>query len=59
MHRVDCFVDPDTGDQRDVPESNGQKAKAKKFAKQYNLSLISKVKRKVRWTVTCDQVVSA
>lgn len=56
MHRVDCFVDPDTGDQRDVPESWSE-AKAKKFAKQYNLSLISKVKRKVRWTVTCDQVV--
>lgn len=56
MHRVDCFVDPDTGDQRDVPEAWSE-AKAKKFAKQYNLSLISKVKRKVRWTVTCDQVV--
>ena len=56
MHRVDCFVDPDTGDQRDVPEEWSE-AKAKKFAKQYNLSLISKVKRKVRWTVTCDQVV--
>ena len=56
MHRVDCFVDPDTGDQRDVPESWSE-SKAKKFAKQYGLSVISKVKRKVRWTVTSDQVV--
>lgn len=56
MHRVDCFVDPDTGDQRDVPEA-WTDAKAKKFAKQYGLGIISKVKRKVRWTVTCDKVV--
>ena len=56
MHRVDCFVDPDTGDQRDVPETFSD-AKAKKFAKQYGLNIISKVKRKVRWTVTCDQIV--
>lgn len=56
MHRVNCFVDPNTGDQRDVPES-WTEAKAKKFAKKYNLNLISKVKRKVRWTVTCDKVV--
>ena len=56
MHRVDCFVDPDTGDQRDVPE-DWSDAKTKKFAKQYNLSVVSKVKRKVRWTVTCDKIV--
>ena len=56
MHRIDCFVDPDTGDQRDVPETFSD-AKAKKFAKQYGLNIISKVKRKVRWTVTCDQIV--
>lgn len=54
--RVDCFVDPDTGDQRDVPEEWSD-AKAKKFAKQYNMSIITKTKRKVRWTVTCDKVV--
>jgi len=56
MHRVDCFVDPDTGDQRDIPEAWSE-SKAKKFAKQYGLSIISKVKRKVRWTVTCDKIV--
>ena len=56
MTRIDCYVDPNTGDQRDVPE-NWSDAKAKKFAKEYGLDIISKVKRKVRWTVTCDHVV--
>lgn len=56
MTRVMCFVDPETGDTRDVPEPWSEQ-KAKKFAKQYGLNLIRKVKRKVRWTVTCDKVV--
>ncbi|WP_291812986.1 genomic island protein [Limnobacter sp.] len=56
MTRVMCFVDPETGDQRDVPEPWSE-AKAKKFAKKYGLNVIRKVKRKVRWTVTCDRVV--
>ena len=56
LSRVSFFVDPDTGDQRQAPDAWND-AKAKKFAKQYNLSLVSKVIRKVRWTVTCDQVV--
>ena len=54
--RVDCFVDPNTGDQREVPEAWNDR-KAKKFAKEYGLSIITKTKRKVRWTVTCDKVV--
>ena len=29
----------------------------KKFAKKYGLSVVSKVIRKVRWTVTCDRIV--
>ena len=56
MQRIDCFVDPMTGDQRDVPE-NWSDRKTKKFAKEYGLNVISKVKRKVRWTVTADKVV--
>ena len=56
ISRVQCFVDPDTGDQRQAPDEWSD-AKNKKFAKQYNLSLISKVIRKIRWTVTCDQIV--
>lgn len=54
--KVDCFVDPNTGDQRDVPESWNDR-KAKKFAKDYGLNIITKTKKKVRWTVTCDKVV--
>ena len=56
MQRVDCFVDPVTGDQRDVPEEWSDR-KMKKFAKEYGLNIMSKVKRKVRWTVTADKVV--
>ena len=56
MSRVTCFVDPDTGDQREAPDAWSD-SKSKKFAKQYGLSMISKLKRKVRWTVTCDKVV--
>ena len=54
--RVQCLVDPDTGDQRPVPEAWNHR-KAKSFAKKYNLTLISKIQKKVRWTVTCDKVV--
>jgi hypothetical protein len=50
------FVDPDTGDQRQCPDAWNER-KCKKFAKDYNLTLISKMVRKVRWTVTCDKVV--
>jgi len=56
MGRADFFVDPNTGDQREAPEEWGEQ-KTKKFAKQYGLGIISKIKRKVRWTVTCDKVV--
>jgi hypothetical protein len=54
--RVDCFVDPNTGDQREVPKAWSDR-KAKKFAKDYGLSIYTKTKKKVRWTVTCDKVV--
>ena len=56
MGRGDFFVDPNTGDQRAVPE-DWTEQKTKKFAKQYGLGVISKIKRKVRWTVTCDKIV--
>ena len=56
LNRCEYYVDPLTGDQRQVPEAWGDR-KAKKFAKDHNLSIISKMKKKVRWTVTCDQVV--
>lgn len=56
MSRVTCFVDPETGDQREAPDAWSD-AKSKRFAKEYGLSMYSKMKRKVRWTVTCDKVV--
>ena len=56
MSRCDFYVDPLTGDQRPAP-ANWSEPKKKKFAKQYGLSLISKVIPKVRWTVTCDKTV--
>ena len=54
--RHDCFVDPVTGDQRPVPES-WSSSKAKKLAKEAGLEIYNKVKKRVRWTVTCDKVV--
>lgn len=56
LARTLFFVDPDTGDQRKCPEAWKEK-KCKNFAKEYNLTLVSKVIRKIRWTVTCDKVV--
>lgn len=56
LSRAFFFVDPETGDQRQAPD-DWSETKNKKFAKQYKLTLISKVIRKVRWTVTCDKVV--
>ena len=50
------YVDPQTGDQREVPEVWG-KRKIEQFADQYGLAIIEKLARKVRWTVTADLVV--
>ena len=54
--RASFFVDKTTGDQRECP-SQWSDAKCKKFAKKYDMEMISRVVRRVRWTVTCDQVV--
>ncbi len=56
LTKVDCYLDPQNGDMRPIPE-NWSDAKAKKFAKQYGLQIYSKMKKKVRWTVTCDKTV--
>lgn len=56
MKRCTYFVDPVTGDQRPAP-TVWSDSKKKKFAKEYGLSIASKMVRKVRWTVTCDHVV--
>ena len=54
--RARFFVDRTTGDQRQCPDY-WKEAKCKKFAKQYDMEVVSKVIRKVRWTVTCDKIV--
>ena len=54
--KTDCFVDMESGDQRFVPD-NWSEAKTKKFAKTHGLSVYTKMRRRVRWTVTCDKVV--
>ena len=56
LTKVDCYLDPQNGDMRPIPESWSD-TKAKKFAKQYGLQIYSKMKKRVRWTVTCDKVV--
>lgn len=56
LARVDFYVDQQTGDQREVPSSWSDK-QALAFAKRFDLGIISKVKKRVRWTVTCDKVV--
>ena len=54
----DCilYVDPVTGDKRNVPYEWGKK-KREKFADDYGLYIVEKKMRAVRWTVTADTVV--
>ena len=50
------YVDAVTGDMRQVPGNWGERKK-KKFADEYGLEMITRLDRKVRWTVTADKVV--
>ena len=50
------FVDPKTKDMRIVPESWGEE-RTEMFAKEYGLGMLKKLVKKVRWTITADQVV--
>ena len=50
------FVDDFTGDMREVPYG-WSKQKRNKFASDYGLSVIEKLVKKVKWTVTADKVV--
>jgi len=56
MMRKEFYVDKTYGDQRPVP-ANWSDRKVKKFAKDNDLDIISKMMRCIRWTVTCDRVV--
>ena len=50
------YVDEVTGDMRNVP-SNWSKRKREKFADEFGLDILTRMDRKVRWTVTADKVV--
>ena len=50
------YVDVVTGDMRPVP-TTWSKRKKQKFADDYGLEILTRLDRKVRWTVTADSVV--
>ena len=50
------YIDRLTGDMREVPY-NWTKKKREEFADIYDLDIITKLIRKVRWTVTADRIV--
>ena len=56
LERVKFFVDPRTGDMREVPGSWSQD-RVDQFMAQFGLGILDKLARKVRWTITADQVV--
>lgn len=54
--RVKMFVDPNTGDERQVQDS-WDDARIDAFAQQMGLMVYAKTARNVRWTITADGVV--
>lgn len=56
LMRKEFYVDKTFGDQRAVPP-NWSDRKVKKFAKDNDLEIMSKMVRCIRWTVTCDKYV--
>ncbi|WP_017430794.1 portal protein [Vreelandella jeotgali] len=50
------LVDPDTGDMREVPQQMGED-EVTRLAETYGVQVIKRPGRKVRWTVTADDVV--
>ena len=50
------FVDPKTKDMRVVPESWDEE-RTELFAQEFGLGMLKKLVKKVRWTITADQVV--
>ena len=56
LRKVRMFVDNTTGDMREVPDSIPD-ARAQMMAAQTGMSIISKMKSSIRWTVTADKFV--
>lgn len=50
------FVDTETGEYKLVPDGWDEE-RQKEFAKQYGLLLRKRTQKRIRWTVTCDNVV--
>lgn len=53
---VNVFVDPVTGDTREVPE-NWDRNRIAATAQRYGLQVIKKLVKKIRWRVTADNLV--
>lgn len=54
--KVNVFVDPLTGDTREVPE-NWDRNRIALVAQKYGLQVIKKMAKKIRWRVTADSLV--
>jgi len=53
---VKFFVDPNTGDMREVPE-NWSAKKIKEFQFQAGLEILTKIQSRIRWTASADDCV--
>ena len=56
LRRVQLFIDPSTGDTRQVPD-NWEPERVAAFAEQHELYVHAKVQRNIRWVITADHVV--
>jgi hypothetical protein len=56
MTAVNVFVDPNTGDTKPVPEQWNEK-QTRAFAKKYDLLVMRKIDKKIRWTASTGPVV--
>lgn len=56
LRKMRMFVDNNTGDMREIPDDMDD-ARIETMVQQFNLSVTSKLKSAVRWTVTADRFV--
>lgn len=54
--KVKMFVDPVNGDTREVPD-NWDEARIRLVAAKYGLKVVNKLKKKIKWLVTADDLV--
>ncbi len=53
---VECFVNPETGDIREIPD-NWDRERVGRVLQEYNLSTYRKRVDKIRWTVSLDDIL--